>query len=66
MDVDVDAIFEGAILVVDIAPALNQDVNYGSLLIFSFSSAVLFHSCAPFKILCFISAKRVIHWRKFF
>ena len=49
MDGDVDAIFDGAVLVVDVAPGLNQDVNFGSLLIFPFSSATLFLFCAPLK-----------------
>ena len=30
VDVDVDAIFEGAVVVADVAPALNQDVNFRS------------------------------------
>ena len=44
-----------------IASALNQDVNFGCFLIFSFSSAALFLFCVPLKTLSFISAQRVIH-----
>ena len=50
----------------DIASALNQDVNFGCLLIFSFSSAALFLFCTPLKTLSFISAQRVILLEFFF
>ena len=43
VDVEVDAIFEGALLVADVAPGLNQYVKLGSLFI-SLSSFQLYSS----------------------
>ena len=57
LDCCMDAVFEGAVL-------MAGDVNLGSLLLFSFSSVVLFLFCVPLKMLHFISAWRVIHQEK--